>query len=1246
MPGKRERRSALNPAYESPQAGPDMELFTDRRRPHRLEPHEPLIFMALDILEDDHGQFTIWGATASGASVLLQVQGFRPYLYVVAPAAMPGSAPALDWFEDRGLRESFRAAVNRAIPPDLRVAAVLACDRRPLQYCRPADLGPAASPMLRLEFDPGTSLRRAAPALARCLASPGLLEAGWNFGAGTMFESEIGLLQRFLADMPVSGGAWLYVPPAASPKAGAPAPGYTLAQEDRRAAGFDIEATAPWQALTCLTPDATQLADAGWSPFPPGSAAAGSAAARAAAAAAVRGDLPPLRVCTLSTLCAPADGADRVALPEKGDPLVAICCLLTPLDGGAVQAKVHESETEGAEAGVAKTEGVEPPPSPSPSDDGAEATQNGEESEAGTGPAALLTEAELAAGPRRVGLPPAPPGAAPPGSLVFTHSEAATAATMPDPASGARTLVFRSEAAMLRAFLAWLRAADPDLLAVFDAGRTLGALGARCAALRVDGGAAALGRAPPGSSRSRPLRLKRITTYSAAWVRSQSRMSSTSNQETLRAEVDGRVVVDVQRQVLTSQNLSTFTLTDCVQSLLGGTLETLAPREVAALAAGDSAGLLRLARYMATRARAVRALLLHLATVPDMVEMARVTGLTLGQVAYQAQMVRTHSLLLRTAGRRGYVLPARLEAGQLQEHTFILHPVENRTAGLYTNPVAILDFASLYPSIYRAHNLCYTTLVHPEDRGHFAEDQTTVTPTGDVFVKPTVRKGLLPAILAALTVARAATRDQLKATTSEAQRAVLDGRQKALKVTANALYGFTGAQTSPLQCIPLADSCLAYGAQACRRALDALESASRSGELGPIGCGARVIYGHTDSLFAVFPAASTPAEAIEVGKRTAAIVSAAFPDPMELKFERVCNPLLLIHVNRYAGKTWERPDSHPALMVKGLVSMWRQAAPIVRTTLHGVLERIIMRGDVESAIAFVEEEVRRLLSGRVSLHELIMTQGLWRITGEQVSGAAAGDPAAAAEVRGPHASLAVRLVQRDPGRAFVLGERLPYVLLAGAPKQDDAAEDPATAARSGARADYLLYWNNKLVRPLSEMLGHCMPPARVQALMQGAHTRVRVEEVGSRAAKPGGASLSPPTPSPRAKGRRQGAAAGARGGRQVGMTAFYAATAKCMGCKRTLPQTSGTAPALCEICSRDPGIAARVVLETTARQAEAETLRARAGSTCRACDSATLTQPFLCENGACAVYFQRREACIDLEALGDTWIRLRGSAAG
>jgi DNA polymerase delta subunit 1 len=34
-------------------------------------------------------------------------------------------------------------------------------------------------------------------------------------------------------------------------------------------------------------------------------------------------------------------------------------------------------------------------------------------------------------------------------------------------------------------------------------------------------------------------------------------------------------------------------------------------------------------------------------------------------------------------------------------------------------------------------------------------------------------------------------------------------------------------------------------------------------------------------------------------------------------------------------------------------------------------------------------------------------------------------------VKGPHASLAVRLSQRDPGKKWLLGERLPYVLLTG-----------------------------------------------------------------------------------------------------------------------------------------------------------------------------------------------------------------------
>jgi hypothetical protein len=47
----------------------------------------------------------------------------------------------------------------------------------------------------------------------------------------------------------------------------------------------------------------------------------------------------------------------------------------------------------------------------------------------------------------------------------------------------------------------------------------------------------------------------------------------------------------------------------------------------------------------------------------------------------------------------------------------------------------------------------------------------------------------------------------------------------------------------------------------------------------------------------------------------------------------------------------------------------------------------------------VAGEVRRLLSGRVELHELVMTGGLWRLTGEQVESAAAEAGPSTEEVR-------------------------------------------------------------------------------------------------------------------------------------------------------------------------------------------------------------------------------------------------------
>jgi len=151
-----------------------------------------------------------------------------------------------------------------------------------------------------------------------------------------------------------------------------------------------------------------------------------------------------------------------------------------------------------------------------------------------------------------------------------------------------------------------------------------------------------------------------------------------------------------------------------------------------------------------------------------------------------------------------------------------------------------------------AHNLCYTTLLEKStvDRLNLVKDVDYIqTPNNgtpcnaystwhskdiskDWFVKPSRRKGLLPTVLEDLISARKRAKADLKKETDPFKRAVLDGRQLALKVglliwrdfliavcscfvkiSANSVYGFTGATIGKLPCLAISSSVTAYGRQ-------------------------------------------------------------------------------------------------------------------------------------------------------------------------------------------------------------------------------------------------------------------------------------------------------------------------------------------------------------------------------------------------------------------------------------------------
>jgi DNA polymerase delta subunit 1 len=87
------------------------------------------------------------------------------------------------------------------------------------------------------------------------------------------------------------------------------------------------------------------------------------------------------------------------------------------------------------------------------------------------------------------------------------------------------------------------------------------------------------------------------------------------------------------------------------------------------------------------------------------------------------------------------------------------------------------------------------------------------TPSNNYFVTPAKKRGLLPLVLEDLLAARKKAKNELKIEQDPLKQMVLNGRQLALKISANSVYGFTGATVGKLPCLDISQSVTAYGRQ-------------------------------------------------------------------------------------------------------------------------------------------------------------------------------------------------------------------------------------------------------------------------------------------------------------------------------------------------------------------------------------------------------------------------------------------------
>ncbi|EPX72526.1 DNA polymerase delta catalytic subunit Cdc6 [Schizosaccharomyces octosporus yFS286] len=716
---------------------------------------------------------------------------------------------------------------------------------------------------------------------------------------------------------------------------------------------------------------------------------------------------------------------------------------------------------------------------------------------------------------------------------------------------GTHVFEFQSQSEMLLAWSKFVREVDPDVMIGYNISNfDFPYLLDRAKTLRVN---------------DFPL-IGRIKNYYTVAKDTTFSSKAYGTRESKSIQIPGRLQLDLLQVMQRDFKLRSYSLNAVCAQFLGEQKEDVHHSIITDLHNGTADSRRRLAIYCLKDAYLPQRLMDKLMCFVNYTEMARVTGVPFNYLLSRGQQVKVISQLFRKALQHDLVVPNIKVNGtdEQYEGATVIEP----TKGYYDTPIATLDFSSLYPSIMQAHNLCYTTLLDPNTAKSLnlkPNEDYSITPNGDYFVKPQVRKGLLPIILADLLNARKRAKADLKNEKDPFKKAVLDGRQLALKVSANSVYGFTGATNGRLPCLAISSSVTSYGRQMIEKTKEVVEDHFRI--QNGYSHDAVVIYGDTDSVMVKFGVKTLP-EAMKLGEKAADFVSNHFIDPIKLEFEKVYFPYLLISKKRYAGLFWTRTDTFDKMDSKGIETVRRDNCPLVSYVIDTALRKMLIDQDVEGAQEFTKSVISDLLQNKVDMSQLVITKALSKT-----------DYAA----KQAHVELAERMRKRDAGSAPAIGDRVAYVIIKGA-RGDQfymRSEDPIYVLENNIPIDAKYYLENQLSKPLLRIFEPILGE-KASSLLHGDHTR----------------TISVAAPS------------------VGGIMKFAVKVETCLGCKAPIKKSKA---ALCDNCIDR---SAELYQLQVGQVNDLEIRFARLWTQCQRCQG-SMHQDVICSSRDCPIFYMR-----------------------
>ncbi len=260
-----------------------------------------------------------------------------------------------------------------------------------------------------------------------------------------------------------------------------------------------------------------------------------------------------------------------------------------------------------------------------------------------------------------------------------------------------------------------------------------------------------------------------------------------------------------------------------------------------------------IAKYCIQDCNLVHHLMNKIDVMTGYIEMAKICSVPISFLVLRGQSIKLTSFIAKKCREKRTLMPVieRSFGNESYEGAICLPPKCN----LYLdNPVACLDYSSLYPSSMISENLSHDSKVWTREFdlvGQLVRETGVKDPSGNYiydnmpgyeyvdvtydtykwvpnqrgraiktrngtkicrFAQPKDGiKAIMPTVLEELLAARKATRKMAEATEDPFMANILDKRQLGYKVTANSLYGQCGAKTSTFYDVDIAASTTATG---------------------------------------------------------------------------------------------------------------------------------------------------------------------------------------------------------------------------------------------------------------------------------------------------------------------------------------------------------------------------------------------------------------------------------------------------